>query len=61
MQSFYKRFVRDYVRYKDNIQCSGHELVKAVREESRKLFPDQNGDFYALHIRRGDFQFKVSD
>ena len=60
MQSFYKRFVRDYVRYKDPIQCAGHELVMAVREESRKVFPDQNGTYYALHIRRGDFQFKVS-
>ena len=59
MQSFYKRFVRDYVRYKDPIQCSGHELVAAVRAESKTLFPEQNGAYYALHIRRGDFQFKV--
>ena len=31
MQSFYKRFVRDYMRYKDVIQCYGHELVTAIR------------------------------
>jgi hypothetical protein len=25
MQSFYKRFVRDYMRYKDEIQCAGND------------------------------------
>lgn len=58
MQSFYKRFVRDYVRYKDEIQCVGHELVKAVRADSLKLNPDKGGIYYALHIRRGDLQYK---
>jgi hypothetical protein len=60
MQSFYKRFIRDYVRYKDNIQCAGHELVQAVRLDSLHTFPKQGGSYYAMHIRRGDFQFKVS-
>lgn len=70
MQSFYRRFVRDYLRYKDEIQCSGHEVLKLVREDARahnlKLNnPGRNGSstpddtFYALHIRRGDFQYKV--
>lgn len=59
MQSFYRRFVRDYMRYKDNIQCAGHELIKLIREDSRKVNPEGNGDYYALHIRRGDFQYKV--
>jgi len=59
MQSFYKRFVRDYMRYKDDIQCSGHELVAAVRADALKENPNNgNGEYYALHIRRGDFQFK---
>lgn len=31
MQSFYKRFIRDYMRYKDEIQCAGAELVDLVR------------------------------
>lgn len=26
MQSFYKRFVRDYMRYKDEIQCAGKRI-----------------------------------
>ena len=58
MQSFYKRFIRDYMRYRDEIQCLGHELVTAVREDARASGVP-SGDYYALHIRRGDFQFKV--
>jgi len=70
LQSFYKRFVRDFMRYKDVIQCAGAELVRAVREDARVLNSGSAsvggkgnssttaGDFYALHVRRGDFQFK---
>ncbi len=59
MQSFYKRFIRDYMRYKDNIQCAGHELVQAVREDARnEIINNPDGKYYALHIRRGDFQYK---
>jgi hypothetical protein len=58
MQSFYKRFVRDYMRYNDEIQCAGAELVAAVRADSLRTNPNDNGIYYALHIRRGDFQFK---
>ena len=57
-QSFYKRFVRDYMRYKDSIQCSGHELLQLVRADALASAPEFGGDFYALHVRRGDFQFK---
>jgi hypothetical protein len=60
MTSFYRRFVRDYMRYKDNIQCAGAQLVAAIRAESRRIAPAQNGDYYSLHIRRGDFQYKVN-
>jgi hypothetical protein len=42
MQSFYKRFVRDYMRYKDNIQCAGAELVAAVRKDSLAINPNGN-------------------
>lgn len=42
----------------DEIQCLGAELVQAIREDSLKLNPRQGGDYYALHVRRGDFQFK---
>ncbi|KAJ1460152.1 GDP-fucose protein O-fucosyltransferase-domain-containing protein [Pelagophyceae sp. CCMP2097] len=56
-RSFYRRMVRDYMRYRDPIQCAGARLVDAVREMSRKL-GHADGAYYALHIRRGDFQYK---
>jgi hypothetical protein len=56
-QSFYKRFIRDYMRYKDDIQCSGADIVERVRKEAKRL-GNSNGDYYAIHARRGDFQFK---
>lgn len=58
MQSFYRRYIRDYMRYKDSIQCAGHELLQLVREDAKRVSPQDDGAFYALHIRRGDFQFK---
>lgn len=57
--SFYKRFNRDFIRYKDKIQCAAHVVIQAVRKESLSMNPEQGGAFYALHIRRGDLQFKV--
>jgi hypothetical protein len=56
-RSFYRRMVRDYMRYRDPIQCAGARLVDAVRDMSRKL-GHADGAYYALHIRRGDFQYK---
>ena len=59
------------MRYKDEIQCAGAELVAAVRQDAIALRKSQSliqnsskdeelsGDYYALHIRRGDFQYKV--
>lgn len=60
MQSFYRRFVRDYMRYKDYIQCAGKTVLEEVRKDAYALSKGNNSDFYALHIRRGDFQFKVN-
>lgn len=59
MQSFYRRFVRDYMRYKDYIQCAGMKVLEEVRKDALVHNQGQNSNFYALHIRRGDFQFKV--
>ena len=71
MQSFYKRFIRDFMRYQDVIQCAGHELVKAIRADAAAHHQRTSGSalgnhsgkgthapYYALHVRRGDFQFK---
>jgi len=51
-----KRFVRDHVRYTDEITCAASRVVKAIRERSR--VNGNNGQYDALHIRRGDFQYQ---
>ena len=48
MQSFYRRFVRDYMRYRDEIQCAGAELVAAVRADSLKTNPSEGSYIHAL-------------
>lgn len=53
-----KRFMRDHMRYNDEIQCAAARIVKAIRSISRKRNPAGNGEFDTFHIRRGDFQFK---
>lgn len=55
-----KRFIRDHVRYVDEIQCAAARVVSAVRDHARKHNPAGNGDFDSFHIRRGDFQFKTT-
>jgi hypothetical protein len=66
MQSFYRRFVRDYLRYKDEIQCAGDEILRLVRADAiahntKNQFADRPRDaFYALHIRRGQYFFFFS-
>ena len=59
MHQFYKRFVRDYIRYKDELFCVAHDVIQVIRKEAAEFDPASGGNFYALHIRRGDFQFKV--
>merc|ERR1740139_1261709 len=55
-----KRFIRDHVRYLDEIQCAAARIVQAVRARAKKNNPENNPDgiFDAFHIRRGDFQYK---
>lgn len=49
-----KRFVRDHLRYIDEIMCAAARVVEAVRKRSK----DKDGLFDSVHIRRGDFQYK---
>jgi hypothetical protein len=49
-----KRFIRDHVRYSDEIQCAAARVVDALREHARSP-TNPNGDFDSFHIRRGDF------
>lgn len=55
-------FIRDHVRYTDEIQCAAARVVAAVREHARKKDPVNNPDgvFDAFHVRRGDFQYKAT-
>ena len=54
-----KRFVRDHVRYSDEIQCAAARVVVAIRERARQFQSfNTNGTFHTLHVRRGDFQYK---
>lgn len=57
-QTFYKRLIRDFMRYKDSIQCVGARILAAVRGDALNHNNGISNDFYALHVRRGDFQFK---
>ena len=53
-----KRFIRDHMRYVDEIQCAAARVVTAVRERVKKRGFDNNFD--TLHVRRGDFQYTVT-
>mmetsp|Transcript_13250 Transcript_13250/g.20567 ORF Transcript_13250/g.20567 Transcript_13250/m.20567 type:complete len:578 (+) Transcript_13250:190-1923(+) len=63
-----KRFVRDHVRYVDELQCAAARVVQAIREHVKKrqrgkvttniTNPELLYPFDTFHIRRGDFQYK---
>ena len=50
-----KRFVRDHMRYSDEIQCAAARIVAALRKRARDRDPKGNpdGDYDSFHIRRG--------
>ena len=52
-----KRFVRDHLRYVDEIQCAAARVVVAMREKARQN-GNPDGHFDTFHIRRGDFQYQ---
>jgi len=53
-----KRFVRDHLRYVDEIICAAARVVEAVREHAiLKNATNTEGIYDAMHVRRGDFQF----
>lgn len=61
--NYYKRFVRDYMRYHDTIYCAAGKVIAALRKEGadRGFEVDsetETGGYSAMHIRRGDLQFK---
>eukprot|EP00586_Coscinodiscus_wailesii_P017298 CAMPEP_0172491018 /NCGR_PEP_ID=MMETSP1066-20121228/21672_1 /TAXON_ID=671091 /ORGANISM="Coscinodiscus wailesii, Strain CCMP2513" /LENGTH=643 /DNA_ID=CAMNT_0013259805 /DNA_START=121 /DNA_END=2052 /DNA_ORIENTATION=- len=56
-----KRFVRDHLRYLDEIQCAAARIVEAVRKRAREKHEGNKEGYYdSFHIRRGDFQYKAT-
>lgn len=51
-----KRFIRDHVRYIDEIMCAGARVVNEVRKKSQ--LAGKGGAYHSFHVRRGDFQYK---
>jgi hypothetical protein len=51
MERYYKRFIRDYIRYVDEIFCKGATIVK-------EMIAVSGGRYAAFHIRRGELQYK---
>jgi hypothetical protein len=62
IDNYYKRFVRDHLHYHDQIYCAAGKIVKALQLEAIQhgWTVDSNGagGYSAMHIRRGDFQYK---
>lgn len=50
VDNYYKRFVRDFLHYKDELYCAAGKIIHSLQQEQ--------GEFSTLHIRRGDLQYK---
>jgi len=50
-----KRFVRDRLRYLDEIYCAGGRVVAQLQQQQQQ---QQQRPYVAFHIRRGDFAHK---
>ena len=48
-----KRYMRDRLRYKDEIFCAAGRVVEVLRQKSLK--DGNGGKFYTYHVRRNDF------
>jgi hypothetical protein len=51
VDNHYKRFVRDFLHYKDVLYCSAGKVVHALNAEGK--------EWSTLHVRRGDLQYKA--
>lgn len=56
-----KRFVRDHLRYVDEIQCAAARIIASLRQVAYHPLHNPTGSFDSMHIRRGDFQRAYSD
>ncbi|KAL3788358.1 hypothetical protein HJC23_009164 [Cyclotella cryptica] len=68
IDNFYKRFIRDYLRYHNEVMCAAGKIILALQYEgyardstvgaSMDLDSELVGGYSSLHIRRGDLQYK---
>ena len=58
-----KRFIRDNVRYRDDVQCAAARIVESLRDRVReRTHTDGDGDFHTMHIRRDpEFEEQYGD
>lgn len=60
--NYYKRFVRDFIHYHDIVFCAAGKIVKLLQAEGKQrgfnVDEEGAGGFSALHVRRGDLQYK---
>mmetsp|Transcript_4121 Transcript_4121/g.9159 ORF Transcript_4121/g.9159 Transcript_4121/m.9159 type:complete len:540 (-) Transcript_4121:676-2295(-) len=54
----FKRFVRDFLHYTDTIWCAAGRVIDLLKEDSMKVAGSDKPQFSAMHVRRGDFQYK---
>jgi len=62
VDNYYKRFVRDFIHYHDNIFCAAGKIIQLLQDEGKQLGHEVDeegaGGYSALHVRRGDLQYK---
>mmetsp|Transcript_24180 Transcript_24180/g.59183 ORF Transcript_24180/g.59183 Transcript_24180/m.59183 type:complete len:1126 (-) Transcript_24180:1246-4623(-) len=62
IDNHYKRFIRDFLHYNDQIYCAAGKIVKALQKEAMdrgfEIDDEGAGGFSAMHIRRGELQYK---
>ena len=56
-----KRFVRDNLRYRDEIMCLAARVVTALRAHARHNPINIDGEYDAIHVRRTDFQVQFPE
>ena len=62
IDNYYKRLIRDFVHYQDNVFCAAGKIVKLLQDEGKErgfdIDEEGAGGYSAMHIRRGDLQYK---
>lgn len=62
INNYYKRFVRDFLHYHDEIYCAAGKIVLTIQADGKKrgFKPNEEGGggYSSMHVRRGDLQYK---